>query len=249
MRAMRVMTTLRSLGPIDGLSVRRDEMLRWMFFLPIVITAAIRLLLPLILSRLDGWLPLALDTLFVPLMGALFFLIVPFLWGMLSGFLLLDQRDDRTLTALQITPLPMSYYLLYRLGMPTLLSAISTMALFPFAGLASLRPLQLVLLALLSAPLAPLVALLLAAFAQNKVQGLAMSKASGLLLIPALAAYFLPGPWRWAAAIVPTFWTAEAFWQALESGTLFWLYVTGGFLYQLLLLAYLGRRFEHIMHR
>lgn len=249
MSGMKLAAVLRSLGPIDSLNVRRDAMLRWMIFLPIVITIAIRLLLPRIVVRLDGWLPLDLQTLYAPLMGAIFFLIVPFLWGMLIGFLLLDQRDDGTLTALQITPLPMSHYLLYRLGMPALLSAVTTVVLFPFAGLAMLSPLPLLVLALLGAPLAPLVALLLAAFAENKVQGLAMSKASGLLMLPALAAYFLPAPWRWLAAVAPTFWTAEAFWQALQNGSLFWIYVVGGALYQLLLIVYLGRRFEHIMHR
>lgn len=246
---MKVISVIRSLGPIDSLSVRRDAMLRWMIFLPLAITAAVRLLLPIGVSRMDDWIPLNMETHYPPLMGALFLLVVPFLWGMLIGFLLLDQRDDGTLTALQITPLPMSHYLLYRLGAPAVLSAVTTMVLFPFAGLATLRPLPLVLLALLSAPLAPLVALLLAAFAENKVQGLAMSKASGLLMLPALAAYFLPDPWRWLAAVAPTFWTAEAFWQALENGALFWPCVAGGIVYQLLLLVYLSRRFERIMRR
>lgn len=246
---MKVGTVLRSLGPIDSLSVRRDAMLRWMIFLPVVITAGVRLLLPIGVRRMDDWIPLNLETHYPPLMGALFFLVVPFLWGMLSGFLLLDQRDDLTLTALQITPLPMSHYLLYRLGMPTFLSALTTLILFPFAGLATLSIMRLTVLAVLAAPLAPLVALLLAAFAENKVQGLAMSKASGLLMLPAMAAYFLPAPWRWAAAVAPTFWTAEAFWQAPANGALFWLYVGGGVLYQLLLIVYLGRRFERIMHR
>lgn len=246
---MKVGTVLRSLGPIDSLSVRRDAMLRWMIFLPVVITAAVRLLLPAIVSRLDGWLPLDLEALYAPFMGALFFLLVPFLWGILSGFLLLDQRDDRTLTALQVTPLPMSHYLIYRLGMPTFLSAVTTLVLFPFAGLATLSVTRLAALALLGAPLAPLVALLLAAFAENKVEGLAMSKASGLLMLPALAAYFLPAPWRWLAAVAPTFWTPEAFWRTTQNGSFFWLYVAGGALYQLLLIAYLGRRFERIMRR
>lgn len=246
---MKASTVLRSLGPMDALSVRRDAMLRWMIFLPLLITAAVRTVLPSLIMHLDGWLPLDLQSLYRPLMGALFFLLVPFLWGMLSGFLLLDQRDDRTLSALQITPLPLRHYLLYRLGLPTALSAATVFILFPLADLGSLHMGARFVLALGAAPLAPLVALLLAALAQNKVQGMALTKGSGLLIVPALAAYFLPLPWRWLASIAPTFWPAEAFWQALQNHPSFILYTIGGVVYQFLLIGLLSRRFERIMHR
>jgi len=246
---MKLTTLMRALGPVDALSVRRDAMLRWMIFLPLLATLAMRLLPQLLLARLDGWLPFDLQALYKPLMGAIFLLLVPFLWGMLSGFLLLDERDDRTLTALQITPLPMSAYLLYRLAFPAALSVVTTFFLFPLAGLATLSGGALFLLALLAAPLAPLIALLLAALAQNKVQGLAMTKASSLLLLPALVAYFLAAPWHWLLAAAPTFWATQAFWQALDGAPQFWLYLSGGFVYQLWLIVLLARRFERIMHR
>lgn len=246
---MKGTTVWRSLGPVDARSVRRDAMLRWMIFLPVVLTLAIRFILPLLVVRLGQWLPFDLQALYPPLMGALYFLMIPFLWGMVGGFLLLDERDDRTLTALQITPLPMSHYLLYRLALPSLLSAGSTALLFPLAGLGTLPVLKLVLLAMVAAPLAPLIALLLAALAQNKVQGLALTKASGLLIFPAIAAYFVPPPWHWLLAPVPTYWPTQAFWQALENDALFWLTLTGGFVYQLLCIMLLARRFERIMHR
>jgi fluoroquinolone transport system permease protein len=234
---------------MDALSVRRDAMLRWMIFLPLLVTAAVRAVLPLLIARLDSWLPLDLQPLYRPLMGALFFMLVPFLWGMLSGFLLLDQRDDHTLTALQITPLPLRHYLLYRLGTPTALSAATVFVLFPLADLGSVSIGARFMLALGAAPLAPLVALLLAGLAQNKVQGMALTKASGLLIVPALAAYFLPLPWRWLASIAPTFWPAEAFWQALQNSPEYFLYTVGGITYQFLLVGLLARRFERIMHR
>lgn len=246
---MKLATVLRALGPMDALSVRRDTMLRWMILLPPVIALAMRLVMPLLVARLDGWIPLDLQLLYRPLMGAIFLLLVPFLWGMLSGFLLLDERDDATLTALQITPLPLRHYLLYRLGLPTALSATTTFLLFPLTHLASLHSGPRLLLSLCAAPLAPVVALLLAALAQNKVQGLAMTKASGLLLLPALAAYFLPLPWRWLLAFVPTFWPTQAFWQALEGLPSWWLTALAGIVYQLWLVHLLAQRFDHIMHR
>jgi fluoroquinolone transport system permease protein len=40
--------------------------------------------------------------------------VMPALVGMVIGFLLLDQRDDQTLAALQVTPLTLNGYLIYR---------------------------------------------------------------------------------------------------------------------------------------
>lgn len=234
---------------MDALSVRRDALLRWMILLPLVITLAMRLALPLLVARLDEWVPLDLRQLYQPLMGAIFLLLVPFLWGMVSGFLLLDERDDNTLTALQITPLPPGHYLLYRLGLPTALSAATTFLLFPLTDIAPLDGGALFLLSVCAAPLAPVVALLLAALAQNKVQGMAMTKASGLLLVPALTAYFIPAPWRWLASLTPPFWAVQAYWQRLAGEPAFLLTTAGGVLYQLWLLRLLARRFDRIMHR
>lgn len=246
---MKLSTVLRALGPMDALSVRRDTLLRWMIVLPLVMALAMRLVMPLLIARLDGWIPLDLQRLYGPLMGAVFLLLVPFLWGVLSGFLLLDERDDATLTALQITPLSMHHYLLYRLGLPSALSAATTFLLFPLTNLATLQSGPRLLLSLSAAPLAPVVALLLAALAQNKVQGLAMTKASGVLLLPALAAYFLPLPWRWLLSFVPTFWPTQAFWQALAGLPSWWPTALGGLFYQLWLVRLLARRFDRIMHR
>lgn len=39
-------------------------------------------------------------------------------FGVVTGFLLLDERDDRTLTALQVTPLPLRAYIFYRVTVP-----------------------------------------------------------------------------------------------------------------------------------
>lgn len=236
-------------GLVDARRVRRDAMLRWMIFLPILITFAIRLLLPEIITRLAAWVSIEVHTYYLSLMSALFFVLVPFIWGMLSGFLLLDERDDRTLSALQVTPLHLSHYLLYRLALPSLLSVASTALLYPFAGLMTLPGTERLLLALAAAPLAPLIALLLAALAQNKVQGLAMTKASGLLILPALAAALVPFPWRWLFAPIPTFWPTQAVWQALEGGSAYAFFLVGGFVFQMLFIVGLARRFQRIMHR
>ncbi|MDX1688582.1 MAG: hypothetical protein R3248_11405 [Candidatus Promineifilaceae bacterium] len=246
---MNVVTVIRSLGPIDARNVGRDAMLRWMVLLPFVVAAAMRWLLPTIFAFVDGLIPLDLASVYAPLMGYLFLLLVPYFWGVVVGFLLLDQRDDGTLTALQVTPLSLNSYLLYRLATPVLLSAVTTMSAFPLTGLAQFRLWPLALLALSAALHAPLFALALAALAQNKVQGLALMKASGVVLLPPLAALFLPDALQWPLAFLPTYWPARFYWALADGDPAAGLYWLVSLIFQALLLVLLARRFDRIMHR
>ena len=49
-------------------------------------------------------------------MGYFLVSLAPMMFGIVIGFLLLDECDDNTLMALQVTPLSLNNYLLYRLG-------------------------------------------------------------------------------------------------------------------------------------
>ncbi len=166
--------------------------------------------------------------------------LAPLLAGAVVGFLLLDQRDDRTLLALRVTPLPLGAYLAYRLAAPTVAALAATLAAVAVAGGLGRTPGSALLAALASAPLAPLAALSLAAFARNKVQGLALMKAASVLLMAPLAALFLPPLWRAPLQLLPTYQVARAVW-AMQSGAGPWApqlarLALGGLLVTLLLL-------------
>jgi len=246
---VRRLGALRSLGPIDAHSIGRDAMLRWMIFIPFVMALAVRWVLPLLVDAAQGWLGIDLAAYYPPLMGYMVLLIVPYFWGAIIGFLLLDQRDEQTLTALQVTPLPLRGYLVYRLTVPALAATLTTLLVMPITGLFDLPWWGYPLLALSVAPMAPLAALALAALAQNKVQGLALMKAAGIVLVPPLIAYFLPPAWQIAIAVVPTWWPAQALWHLQAGSAWFWFFLGGGLLYAGALLVWLARRFDAVMHR
>jgi fluoroquinolone transport system permease protein len=89
----------------------------------------------------------------------------------------------------------------------------------------------------------------LAALAQNKVQGLALMKAAGIVLVPPLIAYFLPAGWQIPLALTPTWWPAQTLWQLQRGAPEWWLLLIGGFFYQTMLLRWLVRRFDKTMHQ
>jgi fluoroquinolone transport system permease protein len=126
---------IRALGPIDAVNVRRDELLRWIVALPLLIALIARYLLPVILGRLEATLHVSLDGLYPVIAGYALLITAPVICGTVIGFLLLDERDDHTLLALRVTPLPPGGYLAWRLSLPMLLSVLTTLITFPLAGL------------------------------------------------------------------------------------------------------------------
>ncbi len=239
---------LRGLGPIDVKSVLRDGMLRWMALLPLGIALLMRWGVPAIQAHVAeryGFDLAPYHVLFVSFLV----LTAPAVNGMVIGFLLLDQRDDRTLPALQVTPLGLDGYLLYRLAMPVVLSVVMTIVAVPLTGLMQVGLAGLVVASLASAPLAPLFALLLASFASNKLQGFALTKAAGVLNWPPLLAFFLPLPWQWLAGILPTYWPAKLYWVLAGGEPYAPAYLAAGIVYDALLMALLLRRFHRVMTR
>lgn len=246
---MKTMQVVRALGPIDLKNVRRDSMLRWMIFLPIALAIAARWVMPVILNWVGDIFKVDLMPYYAPLMGYGLVVLTPFLAATVVGFLLLDQRDDGTLTALQVTPLSLNGYLLYRLTTPMMASIMATMIVIPLSGILTIGPLPLLLVAIGAAPLAPMIAIALAVIAQNKVQGFAVMKASGIILLPPMIAYFVQGSWHLLLALVPTYWPAMMLWTAVAGDPFFWFYWAVGLAYQILLLAILVRRFNRVMRR
>lgn len=246
---MNAAQVFRALGPIDAKSIRRDSLLRWMIFFPIFMALAARWLMPVIVRWVEEVMGVDLLPYYSPIVGYMLIVLTPYLAAVVVGFLLLDQRDDGTLIALQVTPLSLNGYLLYRLTIPMLASILITMVVLPLSGVVPIAPLPLLLVATGAAPIAPLMALALVVIAQNKVQGFAVIKASGIILLPPMFAYFVQGPLQLLLALFPTYWPAMMLWSAVPFERSFWFFWFAGLIYQMILLAILARRFNRVMHR
>ena len=231
------------------MSIRRDPLLRWMVVVPILIALPARWGLPTLTVRIGELTRADLIVYYPMIMSYALLILAPLMSGMVVGFLLLDQRDDRTLMALQISPLPLNSYLAYRLAGPMLVSAAVTLVALPLAGVGQTGLVSLLIASLAAAPLAPIVALALGAFAANKVQGFALTKLSGVFLIAPLLAYLVPPEWQLAFGIVPTYWPARVYWMLSAGEPGFWMYLLAGMAYQVLLLVLLLRRFNCVVSR
>jgi fluoroquinolone transport system permease protein len=170
--------------------------------------------------------------------------IVTLLPGTMAGLLMLDERDENIIAYYAVTPLARNGYLYYRMFLPSLLSLLLTTLFFSLSGIAKIQMesgYTLVLLALE----APCIALLLTAFAANKVEGLALSKANGLLIAGPIVVSFVPESWQFLGMWVPTFWPAKCYIAGISNEPLIALGSFGvGFVFHVILLMVLIRSFS-----
>jgi fluoroquinolone transport system permease protein len=163
--------------------------------------------LPLLVDVMAPLLPLGP---YLPLIHGVFLLLPSLLFGMVAGFLLLDERDEGVLHYWDVTPVGTQGYLGYRVVVSVGASGGATAIVAALLPLPALPAAALVGLIIAAALQAAVVLLFLGSFARNKVEGLAYSKAFGLLIAAPIAAYFIPGSWGLLLGVVPTVWLTEA---------------------------------------
>jgi fluoroquinolone transport system permease protein len=220
----------------DLASVGRDPMLVLVGISPLLLGLATRFGYP----PLHGWLARVHDfdaDPYRPLLLAVAVLLhVPVTFGMIGALLVLDDVDDRALTALRTSPLTLPRYLAYRAGSVTAAAVAGLAVAVPLSGLAapgsSARLASAVLLAALVTPLFMLTSL---ALARNKVEGVAAVKLLGLPVYAPLVTWWLAGPAGWPFAVLPTWWVLQTQWTA-------WPYALGGAALTIAAIGLLTRR-------
>ncbi|MFC1481287.1 hypothetical protein ACFL6E_03465 [Candidatus Neomarinimicrobiota bacterium] len=242
-----MLSLYRSLGKADLKNIRRDDLLAWIWFLPIVLAVALRFLVPWLQQLLSDQFAFNL-TPYYDLIASFFMSLSPMMSGMVVGFLLLDERDDQTLSALLVTPMPLAAYLSYRISVPLALGFLITVAAYPLTGLPDVPFRDLIIVGAVASFNGPITALVLATFAENKVTGFAMIKILNSVNIIPVAAYFFDEPLQLLAGFVPVYWTMKITWLAVAEAD-YALYAVAGILANALLLWLLLKAFARVMRR
>jgi fluoroquinolone transport system permease protein len=206
-------SVFRTLVEADSRMLWRDPLLGWVLALPIGLAFLLRPLIPRVQEALLAGAGFDLTPYYPLVMGG-FLMTAPGMVGMVIGFLLLDERDARTLTALRTTPLSMREYLVYRVALPLLLGTVATLIGYPITGLVPLPLTSLLPIVVVGSLSAPLLALILALAAPNKVAGFAVVKVLNTVNLLPIVAYFVPRPVQYVAGIFPTYWPMRALWSA-----------------------------------
>jgi fluoroquinolone transport system permease protein len=226
----------------DLRTVRRDSMLVTVMLGPFLYAAALWFL-PSLTSYIAHTYAFDLVPYRSAIVSAFCVLGPPLLLGAVLALQLLDERDQNTLAALRVTPVPPIAYPAYRAGVTIALTTFSVLASLAISGQVDAQTLALsVPVALMAGLLAPVLGLVMSSLGRNKIEGLAVMRVIGLAVftVPMLPFFVLDSPWQLAFGVLPAYWPVRTFWSAFDGGT-YWPYVAVGLLYNALLVAMLLR--------
>ncbi len=180
-----------------------------------------------------------------PQIVAMFLILMTgYIFGAITGFTLLDDKDDNVLMSLKITPINVRTYVIVKLVISYIFGVIATLIItlatdfLPGSSFGTIM-----LISLIGAMQGPGVALIVNSFAENKVSGFVIMKMSGLLLIVPILTFFI---FEWQEVfliIAPGYWPGRLIQMELlpmiETNFTFIVYFVIGVIYNLLFLSLL----------
>lgn len=187
--------------------VARDALLSLLVFVPFFAAGALRFIFPALCRLVEGATAFRLSE-YAGIARVVIMLFPGMFYGTVAGFLLLDDRDDGVSAYWGATPVGRPGYLLARLGLFSALAFAAGLAAGPLFGNGAAGPGADAAVAALGATQVAAFGLALAALAANKVEGLALVKALGVVDAAPLAVY-LPLPLKALAWAFPQYWAAE----------------------------------------
>jgi len=179
----------------------RDRMNLFFVFFPVILGVIGYFIIPIVQDSVAPGNP-------TPQIVAMFLILITgYIFGAVTAFTLLDDRDDNVLMSLKITPISVRLYVVLKLIISYIFGIFATVLLIYATGfLPNASFGNIVMISLIGALQGPSVALIVNSFAKNKVEGFVIMKMSGLLLMIPVLVFFI---FNWQEVFLifaPGFW-------------------------------------------
>jgi fluoroquinolone transport system permease protein len=153
---------------------------------------------------------------YYPLLALLVLVFIPMILGMIPGFMMADEKEEKTIQALKVIPISSEAFLAYRLTWASIITALMT-AVAPY--ILDIEISQKGILALIALFLLEvwIYGLLITVFSESGMQALTVSKVLAWLLFlpPAIKLIVvwrnLSTDWSRFTAFLPTYWLYKVF--------------------------------------
>jgi len=241
-------TQVRALARNDVRLVGRDRFVVGLGVYIVSMSLVLRFLLPGITGSLMDGRGFDLTPYYSLLTSYVSVFLGGLLGGMVFGFTLLEAREDGTIRAVLVSPLPLERYVGYRIASAYACCAVIIPLQALLVGVAVPPAGALVAISLVGALMGPAWAFINATYADNKVSAFALMKALGGSGLIVIGAFFLDEPLQLVAGIFPPYWVVKAYWVAVEGGP-WWIYLGVGLAMLLAVVFFLSRRLVRVLHR
>jgi fluoroquinolone transport system permease protein len=197
-----------------------DGMLIMMVVAPVLAGMFFKFLVPVFENLLTGY--FSTDRIladYYVLIDLFVVALTPYMFCFAASMTMLDEYDQNVTQHLIVTPLMKRGYLFSRLIMITSLATIYSIGIILLLSLTRWTFIEAVFYALVSSLIAITYSLALFSFSNNKVEGLALAKLSGLFLMGLPIPFFITNSNQYLVSFLPSFWMAKI---KLEFS---WLYI------------------------
>lgn len=216
----------------DIRNIIRDRLLVYTAFLiPLMLIILTRLVIPWLSENI-----IPLNN-YYSLLFMLIVIMIPMMFGFVTGFLIMDERDENLLTVLRVMPISRNTYLIYRMGFMSVLSFVYILLFPALTGLININILDYLPIAVLLALFAPVMGLVANIVANNKVQAFAVFKMLGGVFFLPLLAFLINNDFKYILGIIPNFWTFMVLDKLLSTGTQDFIFLGIGFVAHIVLLS------------
>lgn len=139
------------------------------------------------------------------------FLVVltPMMFSFASSMVILGEIDDGITKYMSVTPLGRGGYLISRLILPLTLSFVVSIIVMNVFSLDIISFEMIILLSFLSSVLGFITTMMVVSLSANKVEGMAITKMSGISMIGIILPFFVLTRIQYLAIMLPSFWMAK----------------------------------------
>lgn len=220
--------------------MRRDRILFVTCFAPILIGLVFRFAIPLLETALTNWFhaPVILSP-YYALIDIFLAMLTSAMFCFVSAMVALEEADEKTTAYLFVTPLGRNGYLLARFCMPSITAFFLTVVLLPIFKLTSLFPTDIILLATGGTLQGIIIALLIVTLSSNKLEGMAVTKLSLLMIVGAAIPFFIKHNIQYVLFLFPSFWIGKAILENMP------LYILLAFVLSIVWIYFLLKRYFH----
>lgn len=192
---------------IDLKNIMREPILMVIFMLPLLLLLVLTYVVPVVAVTINNYFGFELMK-YRTYIYYFFLMVVPMSMGMVWAFLLIDERDEKILEFINISPVGTKKHLMNKLVTATAAAFILSLPLYLLAGERSLKTFMILILIAVEAPY---MILAVGAFARDKVEAMALAKLFNLTYIVPIASIFIEGKTRYLLAVFPQFYIFQLF--------------------------------------
>lgn len=186
---------------------RMDLMLFVICFVPFIAGVFFRIVIPMAESKLcDIFEKKYILTPYYDVVDGFLAVLSVLMYCFASAMIVLEEKDSGVKRYMEVTPLGRKGYFVSHFILPTAIGfVVSCIALLLFS-LGEHSGIEKIIICFLSVFCGMVCSFLIVSLAGNKVEGMAVSKLSGMIMLAVIVPYVTEAKWQYVFGLIPSYW-------------------------------------------